>query len=148
LNSFQLEELEILKQQVQNKAALKELNRLGLNIGQSFIGLENQRKRYTYSILNKKRIELVEEKEAKSREQEQLNEQIEFILDDIKKAETSEDLPDVPAKKPKKKPKPPVPQEVKEPLIIYNSGLVLLWPYLSRLFKALKYVDKKRVCEC
>ena len=43
----------------------------------------------------------------------------------------------------KTKKRPPKPKPIKEPLYIYNAGLVLLWPYIGRLFTMLKYTKEK-----
>ena len=143
LNAFQLGEIDNLLKEARNNSAQKDLTQMRQNIRQAFVGLENERKRYAYSIHNKTRIKLLETKAEKQQEKEEKEQEKAFILDEIEKIEALEEPKEAVVKKSKRKKKPPVPQEVKEPLIIYNAGLVLLWPYLSRLFKALKYVDKK-----
>jgi len=119
----------------------KDFARLRENIDHVFARLENKRKRYSYSILNKEKERLEDKKVEQRIEIEELEQKVELIVDEIKRVEEPQKEEVVPKKE--KKRKPPKPKVVDEPLQVYNAGLVLLWPYFSRLFSVLKYTNGK-----
>jgi hypothetical protein len=82
--------------------------------------------------LNQGIQELTEELEELAKEEEQL-------IEDLKAGKEEEQLPEI--KEEVKAPKPPD-KPVDEPLYVRNAGMVLLHAYYTRLFMALKMIEK------
>jgi hypothetical protein len=119
----------------------KDFTQLRKNIDHVFTKLENKRKRYSYAILNKEKERLEDKKVEQKIEVEELEQKVEFIVDEIKRVEEPQKVEEVTTRE--KKRKPPKPKVIEEPLQVFNAGLVLLWPYFSRLFSVLKYTKGK-----
>lgn len=120
-----------------------DLQQLKTNLDAHFTKIQNRRIKRSNDLVTIDQKRLKEEKIAQELRIKELKQQKDFILDEIKKKE-SPPKPQ-PAKK-KRKPKVPIPAPVEEPLQVYNAGMVLLWPYIGRLFNILGYtVDKQFV---
>lgn len=146
------EEIEVLWQQQQfqvdemlevarDEKTRRDFKRLRKNIDVIFTRLKNDRIQRSNKIA-KDTLKVLEEEEAeKVMKLKELEQQKEFIIEDIERQET----PVVVEKEKKKRtPKAPVPEAIVEPLQIYNAGMVLLWPFVTRLFQMLGYVKDKQ----
>ena len=88
-----------------------------------------------------------QEEQALKEARELLEAQIENILESpLPGQEEAEAEPtETPAQPEKTKPerkKPEIIKPVIEPLLVKNAGMILLWPYYSRLFSVLEYIEK------
>ena len=149
------EEIEVLWQQQQlqvdemhavarNEKTRKDFKQLRKNIDAIFTRLQNNRIQRSNEIIDQDLRQLKEQKDAQAAKLQELEQQQQFILDDVERQET----PLVKKTKKKRPPKAPIPVPVEEPLQIYNAGMVLVWPFVSRLFDMLGYVkDKQFVSE-
>ena len=100
-------------------------------------------KRYEYSIYNKN----IESKQSALNLSEINLEKEEKLLDYlVSKAKKEKQSLKEPKKEVQKRKKPlkKKAEEIREPLLIKNAGLVLLWPYFSRLFATLKYTENNK----
>ncbi len=139
----QLDDIDDMTELQRDPETEKDLKLFRQNVVKGFSNMQNMLNRYIYSIHNKKVEDLKNEQVKQKMEIKDLELKIEFIKDEINKAEEPEDQEPVVKKRRKRKKKVPVPEVMKEPLYIYNAGLVLLWPYMSRLFSMLKYTEGK-----
>ncbi len=144
------EEIEVLWQQQQtqidemhevarDEKTRADFKRLRKNLEVVFTRLKNDRIRRSNEIIEEdfKQLKIQEtEQAARIRELEQ---QKEVIYEDVIRKET----PVVKKQKKKRKPKTPIPLPIQEPLQIYNAGMVIIWPFVSRLFDMLGYVKDK-----
>lgn len=119
-----------------------DFKRFKRNLKHVFIKIQNQRIRKSNAILNAEKNDLENSKDQQTVVLEDLKEKKVILVEDIIQEEKPKEEKEVPVK-PKRKKSPPKPKPVVEPLIVFNAGMVLLWPYISRLFAMLKYVKKK-----
>ncbi|MDC0230520.1 contractile injection system tape measure protein [Aureispira] len=139
----QLKEVDQMLEAVRDTKTRKDLKKLKENIDYIFIKIQNKRRRLTNVALTKHRDFLRDQKVEKTMQIKSMDLEKDFIVDEINKKEdpeykSQEEL----LEKPKKR--PPKPKPIKEPLYIYNAGLVLLWPYIGRLFTVLNYTKDKK----
>lgn len=146
------EELTLLWQQQQKQAdelvdvarddrSREDYQRFRQNIDHAFTNLQNRRIRLSNALL----------KETSSALQERITQQTNALKNlkqehviQIEQLEEKERRRQAQQKPKKKKPKlPPIPVPVDEPLQIYNAGMVLLYPFITRLFRMLGYVKGK-----
>lgn len=139
---LQVDELvEVVK--VKDPSIQKDFKQLRKNIDAIFTQLQNERIKRTNAILTEEYTRLKEEKTEKTLQVKELEQQKDFVLDQIQKAENPPKTSPQEMAKKKREPKTPVPAPIEEPLQIFNAGMVLLWPYLGRLFSMLGYVKNK-----
>ena len=122
------------------KTAVQELKR---NFEIYFNNMQKTIKRYEYSIYNKN----IESKQSALNLSEINLEKEEKLLDYlVSKAKKEKQSLKEPKKEVQKRKKPlkKKAEEIREPLLIKNAGLVLLWPYFSRLFATLKYTENNK----
>lgn len=143
------EEIEVLWQQQQTQVdemlsiardekTRKDFKQLRKNIDVLFTRLRNSRIQRSNEIIEEDFKELTKQEAEQTAKIKELEQQKELILDEVELKET----PVVPEKKKKRK-KTPAPLPIQEPLQIYNAGMVLIWPFVSRLFDMLGYVKNK-----
>lgn len=149
------EELEVLWQQQQaqvdemyaiarDEKTQKDFKKLRENIDIIFTRLKNNRIQRSNEIVEEGFKQLKKQEAEQAAKIKELEQQKEIIIDEVEQKEA----PVVKKKKKKAQPKTPLPLPVQEPLRIYNAGMVLIWPFVSRLFDMLGYVkDKKFVSE-
>lgn len=149
------EEIEVLWQQQQLQAdemyevardekTRKDFKQLRKNIDAIFTRLQNNRIQRSNEILEEDLKQLKKQEAEQAAKLKELEQQKEFILEEVERKEA----PVVKKTKKKHPPKTPILEPIAEPLQIYNAGMVLLWPFIGRLFDMLGYVkDKKFVSE-
>lgn len=144
------EELEVLWQQQQaqvdemyaiarEEKTRRDFKKLRENIDIIFTRLKNNRIQRSNEIVEEDFKQLKKQETEQATKIKELEQQREIIIDDVEQKEA----PVVKKKKKKRKPKTPLPLPVQEPLQIYNAGMVLIWPFVSRLFDMLGYVKNK-----
>ncbi|BDS14504.1 contractile injection system tape measure protein [Aureispira anguillae] len=127
---------------VKDDKTKKDFIRLRANIDAIFTRFQNRRIKQSNAILTEEQDRLQQEKVKQTLKVKDLEQQKDFIVEEINKTETPPVVePEVPKKK--RKPKTPILAPIDEPLQVYNAGMVLLWPYIGRLFSMLGYVKKK-----
>lgn len=144
------EEIEVLWQQQQLQAdemyavardekTRKDFKQLRKNIDAIFTRLQNNRIQRSNEIVEEDLKQLKTQEAEQAAKLKELEQQKEFILEEVEQKEAPVE------KKTKKKrlQKPPTPGPISEPLQIYNAGMVLLFPFVSRLFDMLGYVKNK-----
>ena len=141
----QLMEADQMLSAVRDANTRKDIEKLKENINHIFIKIQNKRRAYTYVVLTKNRDLLRDQKVEQSMRLKSMELEKELIVDEINKKEDPENRIHKEKQQTKKdKKRPPKPKPIKEPLYIYNAGLVLLWPYIGRLFTMLKYTKDKK----
>ena len=94
-------------------------------------------------LLEQQKNTLIQERDLLKIRQKELTQEIDLLKDGYKPDKKEEEKP--PEIKKQKAVKPP---KVEEPLLVNNGGLVLLWPFFTRLFAMTKLVvDKEFVDE-
>lgn len=148
------EELTILWQQQQKQAddlinlarddrSKEDYQRFRRNVDHAFTNLQNRRIRLSNALLEEASSGLQERITQQVNALENLKReriiQIEQLEENERRRRAQQER-----KPKKKKPKlPPIPAPVDEPLQIYNAGMVLLYPFITRLFRMLGYVKGK-----
>lgn len=144
------EEIEVLWQQQQGQVdemyevardekTRQDFKRLRRNIDVIFIRLKNNRIRRSNEIVEENFKQLKKQETEQATKIKELEQQKELIIEEVERKEA----PVVKKKKKKRRPKAAIPLPVQEPLQIYNAGMVLIWPFVSRLFDMLGYVKNK-----
>lgn len=118
----------------------RDFKQLRKNIDVIFTRLKNDRIQRSNNIASEALRELKDQEAEKIMQLKELEQQKEFIIEDIERKE----VPVVKEEKKKRPPKAPTPAPIVEPLQIYNAGMVLLWPFITRLFQMLGYVKDKQ----
>lgn len=147
------EEIETLWQQQKAQAeelvevareekAKNDYKRLRRNIDHIFTHIQNIRIRRANAIRSNQEVDPKAQLTSEVAEVELLEEELEQVILQIEDEEAPKPKAQQPEKKKREK-KPPKPKPIEEPLQVYNAGMVLLWPYLSRLFGMLGYVKGK-----
>jgi predicted nucleic acid-binding Zn-ribbon protein len=115
------------------------------NIKKQIEQIKNQRIRKTNTLIANQKQDLQNQKENTAIQIEQLEQERTFVLDEIRQVEEPEEekQPIVKAPRKRKKVEAPPEPDVEEPLQIYNAGIVLLWPYFSRLFRMQNLIKGK-----
>lgn len=144
------EEIEVLWQQQQGQAdemyevardekTRQDFKRLRRNIDVIFTRLKNNRIRRSNEIVEENFRQLKKQETEQATKIKELEQQKELIIEEVEQKEA----PVVKKKKKKRRPKAAIPLPIQEPLQIYNAGMVLIWPFVSRLFDMLGYVKNK-----
>lgn len=136
----QLRQLDELLSAVRDDDNRKDFEGLRRNLQRRFVRLSNQRIRQSQTLLSLDEEAVQQQISIQKGKIENLELQKERALDAISKKENQSKEAPTKRKREKQAPKP---RPVDEPLQIYNAGLVLIWPYLSRLFGILKYTENK-----
>ncbi|CAA6829481.1 MAG: Unknown protein [uncultured Aureispira sp.] len=117
----------------------KDFKQLRKNIDVLFTRLKNERIQRSNEILEENFKQLKKQEVEQAAKIKALEQQKEVMIDDISRKET----PVVKKQKKKRPRKVPIPLPVEEPLQIYNAGMVIVWPFVTRLFDMLGYVKDK-----
>lgn len=147
------EELEFLWEQQRNQAdellgmardekARNDYKRLRRNIEHIFTRIQNIRIRRSNAIRSNQEVDPKAILTGQMAEVEVLEEELKQVILKIEDEEAPKPKPQQPQKRKRVK-EPPKPKPIEEPLQVYNAGMVLLWPYISRLFGMLGYVKDK-----
>lgn len=138
---FQVDEMYEVARDEKTRQDFKQLR---TNIDAIFTELQNDRILRSNNLIDED-FQLLKAQEAEQTAQlKELEQEKEFIIEDVIRKET----PIEKKEKKKRVPTPPAPAPIKEALQVYNAGMVLLWPFVARLFDMLGYVkDKKFVDE-
>lgn len=135
------DELIAIARDEKNRNYFKRIKR---NIEFIFTKLQNKRIRRSNQLITAQLDELTDTQTQHAVQLDELEQRKTIVIEEIERDEAPEETPveEAPVKKKKRK-KGPKPRVVEEPLRVYNAGMVLLWPYFSRLFTFLKYVKDK-----
>lgn len=122
----------------------KDFEQLQAQMEQQLVTLQNKRIRQTNQLIAEQQEEVAARKDRTAIELEELERERDFVIDEIQEVEEPKaEEPIVKKPKRKKRVEAPPPPKIEEPLRLYNAGLVLLWPYFSRLFGVFKLTQGK-----
>ncbi len=144
------EQIEVLRAQQQQQAeellalardekTRNDYKRLRRNIDRIFIRIQNTRIRRANAIRNNQEQDPKAMLTGQEAEVKALEEELKQVVLDLEDEEQPEKERQQPTPKRKRSKEPPKPKPIEEPLQIYNAGMVLLWPYIGRLFGMLGY---------
>jgi uncharacterized protein YfcZ (UPF0381/DUF406 family) len=115
------------------------------DIETSFGNLAKSISRRKQDVLREQKEALEKERDLLTIQQKEIKQEIDIIRDSYKPEVVDPTTQKEPSPKKEREVKPP---EIEEPLLINNGGLVLLWPFFTRLFGMTKMVvDKEFVDE-
>jgi hypothetical protein len=138
----QQNQVEELLSVARDEKARNDYKRLKRNIEHIFINIQNTRIRRANAIRSNQETDPKAELNAQINRVEVLEEEIKQIILQIEDEEEPKPKPQQPPKRKRAK-EPPKPRPIEEPLQVYNAGMVLLAPYISRLFSMLGYYKKR-----
>lgn len=125
-----------------DEKARNDYKRLRRNIDHIFTRIQNTRIRRANAIRSNQEVDPKAALTGDLAEVELLEEELKQVILEIEDTETPKPKKEQPPKRKRSK-EPPKPKPIEEPLQVYNAGMVLLWPYISRLFGVLGYVKGK-----
>lgn len=138
----QQKQAEELVEVARDERSREDYQRFRRNVDRTFTNLQNRRIRQSNTLLQETGEELQTTISNQANELENLKQERSIQLQQLEERERRRAQQQQAPKK--KRPKlPPIPAPVEEPLQIYNAGMVLLYPFITRLFRMLGYVKGK-----
>ena len=138
----QRRQVEELLSVARDDKARNDYKRLKRNIEHVFVRIQNTRIRRANAIRSNQENDPKALLTSQIAEVEILEEELNQIVIEIEDKEDPKPKPQQPPKRKRAK-EAPKPKPIEEPLQVYNAGMVLLAPYISRLFSMLGYYKKR-----
>ncbi|MGH1336991.1 MAG: contractile injection system tape measure protein [Aureispira sp.] len=138
----QRSQVDDLVEMARDEKTRNDYKRVRRNIEFIFIRIQNTRIRRANAIRSNQEIDPKALLTGQTAEVELLEEELQQVILQIEDKEAPKPKPQQPQKRKRSK-EPPKPKPIEEPLQVYNAGMVLLSPYISRLFGMLGYTKGK-----
>lgn len=133
-----------LREIAYDEQSRQDYERLRRNIDRIFSNIQNRRIRRSNALVEQQEDALQEQLTTQETTLETLEERRKQQVQRLEDAEKTKATPQAPKPRKKRKKLPPTPAPIEEPLQIYNAGMVLLYPFIGRLFNILGYVKDKK----